>query len=183
MAGKHAFIKSHLRCQVCSKIFRDPVTLTCNHSFCLSCLKTIWEKTKKKICPLCERKNSKKNLGINFPLKEMADSFAQRQKAWAVCSEHEKEPQLFCVDEDKPLCPVCDFPHHQSHKVIPVEAAIDVLKEQVSFYFVVVILYPHVIWLRVASPGSSPTHSSLPRIIPFLSLPMLSCQFFTTSIK
>ncbi|KAL3975378.1 hypothetical protein ACER0C_021264 [Sarotherodon galilaeus] len=118
MAGKHAFIKSHLRCQVCSKIFRDPVTLTCNHSFCLSCLKTFWEKTKKKNCPTCKSRNSKKDLGINFPLKEMADSFAQRQKAWAVCN--------------KPLCPVCDFPHHQSHKVIPVEAAINVLKEELK---------------------------------------------------
>uniref|UniRef100_A0AAX7SN84 RING-type domain-containing protein n=1 Tax=Astatotilapia calliptera TaxID=8154 RepID=A0AAX7SN84_ASTCA len=83
-------------------IFREPVTLTCNHSFCSSCLKTFWEKTKKKNCPTC--------------------------KSWTVCSEHEKEPQLFCVDEDKPLCPVCDFPHHQSHRVIPVESAIDVLK-------------------------------------------------------
>nr|XP_014263610.2 tripartite motif-containing protein 35-like [Maylandia zebra] len=128
MAGKHTFIKSHLRCKVCSKIFREPVTLTCNHSFCSSCLKTFWEKTKKKNCPTCKCRDSKKDPGINFPLKELADSFAQRQKAWTVCSEHEKEPQLFCVDEDKPLCPVCDFPHHQSHRVIPVESAIDVLK-------------------------------------------------------
>ncbi|XP_014263610.3 zinc-binding protein A33-like [Maylandia zebra] len=59
----------------------------------------------------------------------MADSFAERQKPWTVCSKHQKEPQLFCVDEDKPLCPLCDFPHQQSHRVVPVEAAIDVLKE------------------------------------------------------
>ncbi|CAI5649397.1 unnamed protein product [Oreochromis niloticus] len=132
MSGKQTFIKSHLSCHLCSEMFRDPVTLTCTHSFCSSCLKTFWEQTKKKNCPICKRKSSKKYPGINFPLKEMADSFAERQKAWTVCSKHQEEPQLFCVDEDKPLCPLCDFPHHQSHRVIPVEAAIDVLKEQLK---------------------------------------------------
>ncbi|KAL3975381.1 cadherin-related family member 2 [Sarotherodon galilaeus] len=132
MAEKPTFIKSHLSCHLCSETFKDPVTLTCNHSFCSSCLKTFWEQNKKKNCPLCKQKIPKKCPGINFPLKEMADSFVERQKAWIVCSKHQKEPQLFCVDEDKPLCPVCDFPHQQSHKVIPVEAAIDVLKEELK---------------------------------------------------
>ncbi|XP_013126385.1 nuclear factor 7, brain-like [Oreochromis niloticus] len=132
MAEKPTFIKSHLSCHLCSETFKDPVTLTCNHSFCSSCLKTFWEQNKKKNCPRCKQKILKKCPGINFPLKELADSFAERQKAWAVCNKHQKEPQLFCVDEDKPLCPVCDFPHQQSHKVIPVEAAIDVLKEQLK---------------------------------------------------
>uniref|UniRef100_I3K118 RING-type domain-containing protein n=1 Tax=Oreochromis niloticus TaxID=8128 RepID=I3K118_ORENI len=99
-------------CHLCSETFKDPVTLTCNHSFCSSCLKTFWEQNKKKNCPRCKQKILK--------------------KSWAVCNKHQKEPQLFCVDEDKPLCPVCDFPHQQSHKVIPVEAAIDVLKEQLK---------------------------------------------------
>ncbi|KAL3975380.1 WD repeat-containing protein 26 [Sarotherodon galilaeus] len=83
MAGKHTFIKSHLCCYVCSETFRDPITLTCNHT-------------------------------------------------WTVCNKHQKEPQLFCVDEDKPLCPVCDFPHQQSHNMIPVHAAVDVLKEELK---------------------------------------------------
>uniref|UniRef100_A0A3Q2E1V1 B30.2/SPRY domain-containing protein n=1 Tax=Cyprinodon variegatus TaxID=28743 RepID=A0A3Q2E1V1_CYPVA len=32
-------------CHVCSETFRDPVSLSCNHSFCSSCLKKFWEQT------------------------------------------------------------------------------------------------------------------------------------------
>ncbi|XP_019220823.1 tripartite motif-containing protein 35-like [Oreochromis niloticus] len=67
-----------------------------------------------------------------FKDPELADSFAERQEAWTVCSKHQKEPQLFCVDEDKPLCPVCDFPHQQSHKVFPVDEAVSDLKGKVK---------------------------------------------------
>ncbi|XP_024654878.2 E3 ubiquitin-protein ligase TRIM7-like [Maylandia zebra] len=49
-----------------------------------------------------------------------------------VCSKHEEEPKLFCVDEQRVVCTVCDFPHHQSHKVVPVEEAVSDLKEQLK---------------------------------------------------
>ncbi|XP_065327889.1 nuclear factor 7, brain-like [Pelmatolapia mariae] len=62
----------------------------------------------------------------------MAESFAERQKAWTVCGKHQKESELFCVDEDRAVCPVCDFPHQQSHRLIPVHAAVYVLKEQLK---------------------------------------------------
>lgn len=81
---------------------------------------------------------------MNFALKELADSFAGRQKSGSsetekgkkkltvVCSKHEEEPKLFCVDEQRAVCTVCEFSLHQSHKVVPVEEAVSDLKEQLK---------------------------------------------------
>ncbi|XP_033984929.1 nuclear factor 7, ovary-like [Trematomus bernacchii] len=140
MAEKIALVESYLSCHVCSETFRDPVSLGCNHSFCSSCLQTFWEQSKNKNCPICKRKSSKDPVG-NFALKELSDSFAERQKAGSsetekgekkvevVCSKHPEEPRLFCMDEERAVCPVCDFSLHQSHKVVPVEQAVSELKD------------------------------------------------------
>ncbi|XP_026199083.1 tripartite motif-containing protein 35-like [Anabas testudineus] len=142
MAEKIALFESYLSCHVCSETFRDPVSLSCNHSFCSSCLQQFWEQTKNKNCPICKRKSSK-GVIVNFALKELADSFAGRQKTGSsetekenklqvVCSKHQEEPKLFCMDEDRAVCHICDFPHHTGHKVVPVEQAVSDLKEQLK---------------------------------------------------
>ncbi|XP_049434537.1 nuclear factor 7, brain-like [Epinephelus fuscoguttatus] len=143
MAEKIALVESYLSCHVCSETFRDPVSLSCNHSFCSSCLQKFWEQAKDKNCPICKRKSSKDNPYVNFTLKELADSFAGRQKAGSsetekgekkevVCSKHQEEPRLFCMDEDRAVCPVCEFSLHQSHKVVPIEQAVSELKDQLK---------------------------------------------------
>ncbi|XP_044186952.1 nuclear factor 7, ovary-like [Thunnus albacares] len=142
MAEKDALFKSYLSCHVCSETFRDPVSLSCHHSFCSSCLQKFWEQAKNKNCPICKRKSSNNHPGVNFPLKELADSFAGRQKAGSpetekgekkvVCSKHLEEPELFCEDEQRAVCPVCDFPHQKGHKVVPVEQAVSDLKDQLK---------------------------------------------------
>ncbi|XP_037632638.1 zinc-binding protein A33-like isoform X2 [Sebastes umbrosus] len=83
-------------------------------------------------------------MSVNFALKELADSFAGRQKAGSsetekeekkvevVCSKHPEEPKLFCEDEERAVCPVCEFSLHQSHKVVPVEQAVSDLKDQLK---------------------------------------------------
>ncbi|XP_067427582.1 nuclear factor 7, brain-like [Thunnus thynnus] len=144
MAEKIALVEGYLSCHVCSETFRDPVSLTCNHSFCSSCLQKFWEQAKNKNCPICKRKSSKEYPRVNFTLKELADSFAGRQKAGSsetekgdtnlvvVCSKHQEEPKLFCKDEQRAVCPVCEFSLHQSHKVVPVEQAVSDLKDQLK---------------------------------------------------
>ncbi|KAF3845459.1 hypothetical protein F7725_008622 [Dissostichus mawsoni] len=133
MAEKTALFESFLSCHVCSETFRDPVSLGCNHSFCSSCLQTFWEQSKNKNCPICKRKSSK-DRPVNFALKELSDSFAEREKAGSsetekgekkvevVCSKHPEEPRLFCRMK-RELCVL------SSHKVVPVEQAVSELKD------------------------------------------------------
>ncbi|XP_039907033.1 E3 ubiquitin-protein ligase TRIM35-like [Simochromis diagramma] len=137
-------LENSLSCHVCSETFRDPVSLSCNHSFCSSCLQKFWEQTKNKNCPICKRKSSKEFPHLNYTLKELADSFTdtkksgssgaekEKKKTTVVCSKHEEEPILFCVDEHRAVCPVCEFSLHRSHKVVPVEEAVSDLKEQLK---------------------------------------------------
>uniref|UniRef100_A0A3Q1GWP7 Uncharacterized protein n=1 Tax=Acanthochromis polyacanthus TaxID=80966 RepID=A0A3Q1GWP7_9TELE len=144
MAEKIAVVESFLSCHVCSETFRDPVSLSCNHNFCSSCLKKFWEQTENKNCPICKRKSSKEFPGINFGLKELADSFAGRQKPGSseiekqkekdevVCEKHPEIPYWFCEDEQRSLCPVCEFSLHQSRKVVPIEQAVSDLKDQLK---------------------------------------------------
>ncbi|XP_071391108.1 nuclear factor 7, ovary-like [Centroberyx affinis] len=144
MAEKTAVVESYLSCHVCSETFRDPVSLSCHHSFCSSCLKQFWEQAKNKNCPICKRKSSKDILDINFALKELADSYAGRQKAdssetdkgeeevQVVCSKHPEVPKWFCKEEQKAVCPVCEFSLHHGHKVVPLEEAVSDLKEQLK---------------------------------------------------
>ncbi|XP_027890039.1 tripartite motif-containing protein 35-like [Xiphophorus couchianus] len=142
--AERALIERYLSCHVCSETFRDPVSLSCNHSFCSSCLEKFWEQTGNKNCPICKRRSSKDDLPINFSLKELAESFTERQKSGSsetetgekqlmvVCSKHQEDPKLFCEDEQRAVCPVCDFSLHQSHKVVPLEQAVRDLKEQLK---------------------------------------------------
>lgn len=47
-----------LGCPVCQDVFTDPVTLPCGHSFCLSCIRTVWETDDSNevplFCPECQ---------------------------------------------------------------------------------------------------------------------------------
>ncbi|XP_039463559.1 nuclear factor 7, brain-like [Oreochromis aureus] len=144
--AERALLENYLSCHVCSETFSDPVSLSCSHSFCSSCLQKFWEQAKNKNCPICKRKSSKDFLIVSFTLKELADSFSGRKKSGSsetekgekiltvVCSKHEEVPKLFCVDEQRAVCTVCDFPHPhcQSHKVVPVEDAVSDLKKQLK---------------------------------------------------
>ncbi|XP_059193390.1 nuclear factor 7, brain-like [Centropristis striata] len=144
MAEKTALFESFLSCHVCSETFRDPVSLSCGHSFCSSCLKKFWEQTKNKNCPICKTKSLIDEPAVNLSLKDLADSFAERQKSGSSETEKEKkkketvrckhpeEPRLFCKDEDRAVCPVCEFSLHQSHKVVPIEQAVSDLKDQLK---------------------------------------------------
>ncbi|XP_061564356.1 nuclear factor 7, brain-like [Cololabis saira] len=133
-------LKDLLSCHVCLETLKDPVSLSCSHNFCSSCLKEFWEQAKNRNCPICKRKSSKDIL-VNFSLKGLADSFAGRQTGGStetekeekrleeVCKKHPGIPPLFCRDEQRTVCSVCEFSLHQNHKVVPVEEAVGELKE------------------------------------------------------
>uniref|UniRef100_A0A3B3XDC8 Tripartite motif containing 35-12 n=1 Tax=Poecilia mexicana TaxID=48701 RepID=A0A3B3XDC8_9TELE len=145
MAENTAVLESFLSCHVCSETFRDPVSLSCNHSFCSSCLQKFWEQTGNKNCPICKRRSSREDPFIDFSLNKLGDSFTEKLKGAStemekekkkerkvVCEKHSEVPYWFCEDEQRAVCPVCEFSLHQSHKVIPIEQAVSELKEQLK---------------------------------------------------
>ncbi|MEQ2204668.1 hypothetical protein XENOCAPTIV_016694 [Xenoophorus captivus] len=71
--------KAYLSCPVCSNTLKDPVSLSCSHNFCTSCLQRFWQGSTNKTCPVCKRRSSNERLSVNYTLKELADSFAGSQ--------------------------------------------------------------------------------------------------------
>nr|XP_029137276.1 tripartite motif-containing protein 35-like [Labrus bergylta] len=124
MASK---FEEDLSCPICLDIFKDPVMLSCSHSFCRVCVKDCWKEKKNQECPLCKRRHPKGILPPNFALKNLSESFLQERDQRAsedLCSPHSKKLKLFCLDHQEPVCLVCrDSETHSKHTIRPIDEA------------------------------------------------------------
>ncbi|KAM7003207.1 nuclear factor 7, brain-like [Tautogolabrus adspersus] len=123
MASK---LEEYLCCPVCKDIFKDPVILSCSHSFCKDCLQSWWKERENKECPVCRRRNSKE-LPPNLALKNLCEIFMQERDqsaSDALCSVHSEKLKLFCLDHQQPVCVVCrDSQKHSKHRYKPIDEA------------------------------------------------------------
>ncbi|KAF3855694.1 hypothetical protein F7725_016417 [Dissostichus mawsoni] len=123
-------------CLVCQEVFRDPVILSCCHSFCKACLQTWWTGKEEKECPVCRRKSSKYLLLPNFVLKNLCETFLQerdQRSPEAICSLHSEKLKLFCLDHQQPVCVVCrDSKTHTNHRIRPMAEAAQDLREELQ---------------------------------------------------
>uniref|UniRef100_A0A3Q0SZI9 RING-type domain-containing protein n=1 Tax=Amphilophus citrinellus TaxID=61819 RepID=A0A3Q0SZI9_AMPCI len=93
-----------LCCPVCQDVFRDPVLLSCSHSFCKDCLRRWWRDKPTHDCPVC-KKISMYDPSCNLALKNLGESFLQerdRKASEDLCSLHSETLNLFCVDHQEP---------------------------------------------------------------------------------
>uniref|UniRef100_A0A8C7LNH2 Uncharacterized protein n=1 Tax=Oncorhynchus kisutch TaxID=8019 RepID=A0A8C7LNH2_ONCKI len=133
------FQKEDLSCPVCCDIFKDPVLLSCSHSFCKACLQEFWKEKEWQECPVCRRRSSRSEPPNNRALKNLCEAFLQerRQKASAgsavLCSLHGEKLKLFCLEHEQPICVVCrDSRKHKKHDCIPIDEAVQDLKEELE---------------------------------------------------
>ncbi|KAM4583328.1 nuclear factor 7, ovary-like [Fundulus diaphanus] len=119
-----------LSCPVCQDIFKDPVVLSCSHSFCRTCLQKWWQGRKSPDCPLCKRKSSRGEPPRNLALRNLCEAFErERQRKFSAgsehsCSLHFEKLKLFCLDHQEPVCVVCrDSQTHSSHRFRPIDEA------------------------------------------------------------
>ncbi|XP_054472829.1 nuclear factor 7, ovary-like [Anoplopoma fimbria] len=116
-----------LCCPVCHEVFRDPVLLSCSHSFCKDCLKSWWREKPTQECPVCKRRSSKEYPPCNLVLKNLCESFLQerdQRASEALCSLHSEKLKLFCLDHQQPVCHICrDSEKHTNHRFRPIDEA------------------------------------------------------------
>ncbi|XP_029899998.1 nuclear factor 7, ovary-like [Myripristis murdjan] len=128
-----------LCCPVCHDIFKDPVVLSCSHSFCKACLQSWWTEKPTKDCPVCKRRSSKDDPPRNLVLKNLCEAFLlqrdQRASAGSelLCSLHSEKLRLFCLDHQQPVCLVCrDSKKHTDHKFRPIDEAAQDHREELQ---------------------------------------------------
>ncbi|XP_044074306.1 nuclear factor 7, brain-like [Siniperca chuatsi] len=114
-------------CPVCHEVFRDPVVLSCSHSFCKDCLQSWWRENPAHECPVCKRRSSKSEPPLNRALKNLCEAFLQdrdQRASEALCSLHAEKLKLFCLDHQQPVCVVCrDSEKHSDHRFRPIDEA------------------------------------------------------------
>nr|CBN80662.1 Uncharacterized protein [Dicentrarchus labrax] len=131
--------EKNLSCPVCQDIFKDPVVLSCSHSFCKDCVQTWWTEKPIKECPLCKKIPLLSDPPCNLVLKNLCEAFLlerdQRASAGseAVCSQHSEKLKLFCLDHQQPVCLVCrDSRTHNNHRFRPVDEAAQDQREELQ---------------------------------------------------
>ncbi|XP_014813375.1 PREDICTED: tripartite motif-containing protein 7-like [Calidris pugnax] len=129
-------------CSICLEIFQDPVSIHCGHSFCRSCITRTWEgRTSNFSCPQCRDTVAQKTLRPNWELANMIEA-AKRlnlqtgrdmEGGGNFCEEHQEPLKLFCQDDKKLLCIVCDKSKvHRDHSVVPMDEAVQECKKQIE---------------------------------------------------
>ncbi|XP_059211856.1 nuclear factor 7, brain-like [Centropristis striata] len=125
-----------LCCSVCHDIFKDPVVLSCSHSFCKDCLQSWWTGKQTRECPVCQRKSSKVRPPCNLVLKKLCESFLQerdQRASEALCSLHSEKLKLFCLDHQQPVCLVCSHSEkHTNHRFRPIDEAAQQHKKELQ---------------------------------------------------
>ncbi|XP_047438471.1 nuclear factor 7, brain-like [Mugil cephalus] len=116
-----------LCCPVCQEVFRDPVLLSCSHSFCKVCVKNWWRQNPLHQCPVCKRRSSRGDPPSNLVLRNLCESFLQerdQRSPEALCSLHSEKLRLLCLDHQQPVCLVCrDSEKHSNHRFSPIDEA------------------------------------------------------------
>ncbi|KAM4741020.1 zinc-binding protein A33-like [Anableps anableps] len=116
-----------LRCPVCQDVFKDPVLLSCSHSFCKECLKHWWREEPARQCPICKTVSFTKDPLCNLVLKTLCETFLKQRDQRAsedLCSRHSEKLRLFCLDHLEPVCSICrDSRRHTNHRFRPIDEA------------------------------------------------------------
>ncbi|XP_060942542.1 nuclear factor 7, ovary-like [Limanda limanda] len=129
-------LEEDLCCSVCHDVFRDPVILSCSHSFCRDCVKSWWKDKEVKECPLCKRRSSRSEPPVSLVLKNLCETFLQERdqsSSHALCSLHSEKLRLFCLDHQQPVCLICrDSEKHTGHIFRPIDEAAQQHKKQLQ---------------------------------------------------
>ncbi|XP_067237261.1 nuclear factor 7, ovary-like [Chanodichthys erythropterus] len=125
-------------CPVCRDIFRDPVVLSCSHSFCKQCLQRFWRTKETQECPVC-RRLSRHEPPCNLVLKNLCESFLKERNesrssgSEEICRLHSKNLEVFCVEDKQPVCLVCmNSQQHVNHTFRPISIVVSSYKEKLN---------------------------------------------------
>ncbi|XP_053903645.1 E3 ubiquitin-protein ligase TRIM39-like [Malaclemys terrapin pileata] len=128
---------AELTCSVCTDYFKDPVCLDCGHNFCQACITQWWKGLHTNFrCPECRETFSQRNVKPNRQLRNIVEASRtltlESTKEPEVCEKHESALDVFCQEDQTPICMVCHLcGDHREHTVVPIDEAAKDYKDQV----------------------------------------------------
>ncbi|XP_070711774.1 E3 ubiquitin-protein ligase TRIM21-like [Pempheris klunzingeri] len=79
-------------CSICLDVLTDPVTTSCGHNFCKTCITEHWNTNDRFLCPVCkEAFTTRPDLRVNTLLSEMVSQFRQSAQQDASSSSSEQQ--------------------------------------------------------------------------------------------
>ncbi|XP_044633437.1 E3 ubiquitin-protein ligase TRIM7 [Equus asinus] len=150
-----AELQGEATCSICLELFREPVSVECGHSFCRACIARCWERPGAGAaaapralpgplpCPQCREPARPGQLRPNRQLAAVAALLRRfslpaaaagerrpPEAAAAGCAQHGEPLKLYCQDDGRAICVVCDRAReHRAHAVLPLDEAVQEAKE------------------------------------------------------
>ncbi|XP_061657835.1 E3 ubiquitin-protein ligase TRIM69 [Syngnathoides biaculeatus] len=144
-------ISRDLTCSICLDLFKQPVSLPCDHTFCQGCIEGYWTGPRGHCqgvsgsCPQCRKVYPGQSYRPNRIVANIVESYcqgleesgggggnrladaAEAEKAPAPaprCSRHREELKLYCEEDQELVCLVCGISQeHRNHTMVCVEEA------------------------------------------------------------
>ncbi|XP_023594810.1 E3 ubiquitin-protein ligase TRIM11-like isoform X1 [Trichechus manatus latirostris] len=130
-------LQDEATCPICLDLFSEPVSLGCGHNFCRACVDLSRGVGDAPFpCPECREPCAPRSLRPNRPLGRVAAALGRLGPAQGrggpcdLCAEHLEPLKLFCKNDQRPICVVCDRAReHRAHSVAPLEEAAQTYRE------------------------------------------------------
>ncbi len=124
MAGTSIYLaQDEFSCSICLDLLKDPVTLTCGHSYCMSCITDCWDQKGVYSCPQCRQTfTPRPGLGKNTMLAEVLEKLKKTKlqvarPAQCYSGSGDVECDVCTGDKNKAVksCLVCLESYCQTH--------------------------------------------------------------------
>ncbi|KAM6940240.1 E3 ubiquitin-protein ligase TRIM39-like [Xenentodon cancila] len=103
-AGSNLRSEDQFLCSICLEVFTDPVTTSCGHNFCKTCITHHWDDNVLYKCPMCkETFNTRPQLNVNTFIREMVSEFRREVQQKSSSSSSEQQ----AAEPGEVPCDVC----------------------------------------------------------------------------
>lgn len=118
-----------LKCSVCAEFLKDPVCISCGHTYCRSCITNYQAQSGQgeSACPKCGKTSGSCSvLHTNIAVAELVEKIKLAQHSSAevmetgdmelrLCQKHHKALVMFCKTDQASICKDCAVEEHREH--------------------------------------------------------------------